>query len=137
MLDNISPQLWGESFWKTIHYVCLSYPVNPSDDDRANVITFLKSVQFVLPCQKCRVGYEENLTKFPLSDNVLSSKNNLFEWSVNVHNEVNKKNGKSVQKYDDIMKQYLYPSNSLSLVHIFTIIFIIVLIVLLVIFVRY
>ena len=77
MLINISPRLWGESFWKMMHFVTLSYPdsnQNISEQDKTHVKDFFLSVKNVLPCENCRLHFEQNLEKFPLNDNILSSR---------------------------------------------------------------
>ena len=27
----MNPNIWGPSFWKTIHYTAFSYPINPTE----------------------------------------------------------------------------------------------------------
>jgi hypothetical protein len=109
MLINISPRLWGESFWKMMHFVTLSYPdsnQNISEQDKTHVKDFFLSVKNVLPCENCRLHFEQNLEKFPLNDNILSSKDNLIKWLVDIHNEVNIRTGKSTMTVSQVMKKY-------------------------------
>lgn len=80
-----------------MHFVTLSYPdsnQNISEQDKTHVKDFFLSVKNVLPCENCRLHFEQNLEKFPLNDNILSSKDNLIKWLVDIHNEVNIRTGK-------------------------------------------
>jgi hypothetical protein len=47
-----------------------------------------------------------NLERFPVTDTVLSSRYNLINWLLNVHNEVNGRTNKKQYSYDDLIKEY-------------------------------
>ena len=51
---------------------------------------FLLSLEYVIPCEKCRNSYSEHLKKFPLTDQVLLNRTELFKWIVDVHNLADK-----------------------------------------------
>lgn len=106
MLENMDPKIWGSSFWNTIHYIAINYPNNPSNDEKTNIKSFFLLLQYILPCNKCREHYKQNLINFPLTDIVLSCKNNLFEWTNILHNAVNKMNNKKHFKLEDAIKKY-------------------------------
>jgi len=89
-----TPKDWGPPGWKFIHFVTLGYPDNPSDEDKLNYKTFLTSIKNILPCPLCSNHYKQNLIDNPLDDNALSSRINLINWGIKVHNAVNKSNGK-------------------------------------------
>lgn len=103
---NISPSVWGKSFWNTIYYVVISYSDKPTDDDKIHVKNFLESLQFVLPCENCRYHYGENLKRSPITNEVLASRVNLLVWTVNVNNEVNKRLGKPAITVEKIIQKY-------------------------------
>lgn len=99
---GLSPSLWGKQAWHFIHIVALSYPNNPSDADKENYSAFFNSLKHTLPCPICAKHFEENMVKLPIR---LESTKDLFEWSVDVHNEVNKSNGKKVLSYEEALKE--------------------------------
>lgn len=105
MLDNIDPIIWGDSYWKMLHYITLAYPDVPAQEDKQNVINFFAALRPMLPCQKCRNNFESHLKKYPLNDYTLSSKINLVMWLINIHNEVNALTGKKVMTYDEVINQ--------------------------------
>lgn len=101
---KISPSQWGPPIWKCIHYVALGYPNEPTDDIKISYIIFLTALKDVIPCKICSTHYEEYLNKFPLDDNVMSSKTTLFNWTVDLHNDVNIRSNKPTFDYDTALK---------------------------------
>ena len=104
---NINPVLWGHHLWKFMHYLTLSYPDNPSENDKFKYKNFFTIIGDYLPCEKCRVNYkEETLTnKHPLTNDALSSRDNLVYWLYSLHNIVNNSLNKkefTVKNFNDI-----------------------------------
>ena len=58
----------------------------------------------MIPCEKCRNNYKKHLKQHPLTGKVLSSRDNLFMWIIDVHNSVHKDKQKT---YDDTFKYYM------------------------------
>ena len=104
-MKDISPSLWGPGAWTFIHYLALAYPDNPSQEEKENYKKFLTNLQNVLPCDKCSENYKLNLQKYPL-DEALTNTQSLFQWTVNVHNEVNKETNKKNYSYEKAFKLY-------------------------------
>ena len=102
----MEPKVWGPSGWFFMHSITLGYPANPTAYDKKNMKTFFTNVGHVLPCEKCKKNYYKHLKTHPLNDEVLSSKENLVKWLINIHNEVNKMTGKEIKTYEDVMKYY-------------------------------
>ena len=107
MLYNINPNLWGKYFWGTIHFITFSYSRNPTQQEKDNVKKFIEILKDLLPCEQCRYHYEQNLKKFPLTDEILSSKIKLIQWAVDVHNEVNSRTGKKILTMDETINLYI------------------------------
>ena len=93
------PQIWGKYGWNFIHLITVSYPINPTKDDKINYFNYFYWLQKVLPCEKCRYNMLQHLQKYPLSDTVLSCKENLIKWGIDLHNAVNYSNGKPILSY--------------------------------------
>ncbi len=90
----MDPKIWGPSAWLFMHYITLSYPNKPSDDDKHNMKQFFTYTGKVLPCMKCRNNFKNHLNKYPLNDDALSSRENMVNWLIDIHNEVNACTGK-------------------------------------------
>jgi hypothetical protein len=85
---NIDSNIWGPKGWFFLDSVILSYPLNPSFDDKKRFKEFFTLLSNMLPCAKCRVHYEQFLAKYPLSDEILSKKNKLINWFLKLHNNI-------------------------------------------------
>ena len=102
---NINPKIWGESFWNTMYFTVYSYPVSPTQEDKNNMLGFFTYLGKILPCNTCRVNFISHIKKYPLTDKILSSKQELTQWIENISNEVNQFIGKPPVKYDSIIKK--------------------------------
>lgn len=87
------PAVWGPFFWHTIHIVALGYPKSPSYSDKKAAKEFYESLVFLIPCPVCREHYATHLQKSPLVPH-LDRREDLFKWTVQLHNEVNASLGK-------------------------------------------
>ena len=105
-ISNISPTAWGPPGWKFLHYITFTYPNNPTNKEKESYLNFFKYVGDVLPCEKCRFNYQNHQAKYPLNNTVLSNKQNLVMWLINVHNEVNITTGKKALSYNEVMDIY-------------------------------
>jgi len=102
------PSKWGPPMWKSIHYITFNYPKHPTEYDKQNYKNYLITLQFVLPCETCKIHLRKHLEKYPITDKVLQNRENLSRWSVNIHNEVNKMLGKRIFTYEEARNKYLY-----------------------------
>jgi hypothetical protein len=96
----VKSNIWGKHAWKFMHYVTMGYPENPTEEHKNNYKNFFISLKYVLPCSICAKHYEENLEKLPLTEEVLSNRNNLIKWGIDLHNMVNKMLNKNVLSYE-------------------------------------
>ena len=87
---NLNPNVWGPHAWFFLDSIVLSLPNNLSYEQKNIYKNFFTSLQDVLPCEGCREHYKQNLIKYPLTDKILSKKENIIKWILNVHNNVRK-----------------------------------------------
>lgn len=105
-IKNLKPSRWGKFYWGTLYYAILSYPIdNPTKEQQLKMKLMLENL--ILPCEECRLHYGEYVRANPISDEVLYSRINLLHWIINLNNEVNKRLGKDLVSYNDIVKKYL------------------------------
>lgn len=101
----LSYRSWGPSGWKFMHSVTLSYPDNPTPQDRAEMRKFFTSIAPVLPCPDCRTHFAKAVqTSF--TETTLDNKENLFRWLVDVHNRVNRRLHKPILSYRHVSELY-------------------------------
>ena len=105
--------IWGPPAWTFLHTVTYNYPENPTEDDKRNFYNFFDSLQHVLPCEKCKGHYKQNIQKYDLN-NSLGSRQDLVKWLIDLHNDINKDNGKPVWSYSEVYNKYqdMYKSGS-------------------------
>lgn len=96
-------QHWGPAGWKFMHAVSFGYPEKPTQQDKNHAINFFKSVGYVLPCDKCRSHYNDQVKKTPPD---VENRESLSRWLVAVHNEVNRANGKREWSHEEVKKQH-------------------------------
>lgn len=101
----MSPEIWGEYAWKFLHIVTLAYPENPTLEDKIRYYQFFQSLQYVLPCAKCRYNMSQHFKRYPLTEEALSSRANLMKWLIDIHNVVNYYTGKQMLSYPDAVQQ--------------------------------
>ena len=119
--------VWGPSAWTFLHTITYNYPENPTDNDKKNYHNFFDSLQHVLPCEKCKGHYKQNIQKYDLN-NSLDNRDDLVKWLIDLHNEVNKDMGKRVWSYSEVFNEYdnLHNSNLVNKMIIFLILCIVI-----------
>lgn len=86
----MDPNIWGKHMWASIHFIALGYPDKPSESEKNDYKSFFENIYKVLPCNTCSNHLKTTLqTQLPLSAKSLSNKDNLFKWTVDLHNIVN------------------------------------------------
>lgn len=90
-----NPASWGPPAWVFLHCVSLTYPKNPTKEEKAHYRTFFDSLGNVLPCKLCRAEYKAWTKTHPVGPH-LSSRNKLSAWLVDLHNNVNLRKNKPV-----------------------------------------
>lgn len=101
------PKIWGKYFWTTFHFVSLAYPDSPSTSTRQIYKNWYANFGHVLPCRKCSENYERHFLELPIEP-YLENSNKLFEWTVRVHNIVNKELGKPIWSVEFAKMHYMY-----------------------------
>jgi hypothetical protein len=106
------PNVWGPSFWFSLHNGTSKYPENASAIFRDRMKQFILSIPFILPCEQCRSHAKEYIDNRQNElDDICKGRQSLFNFFVDFHNMVNLKTGKPVLSYEDAFKLYSNGSN--------------------------
>ncbi len=108
---GVSPKYWGKEGWKFIHWVALTYPEKPTKEDKKHYLKFFESLQDVLPCGICAAHFRVNMEKHPIK---MDNNKELFNWTVDMHNIVNKQNGKKIVTYQEAYSELSSGNKSLN-----------------------
>lgn len=94
--------LWQNITWIFYHKLSLNQDTSKNE----HYLKFFNSFQIIIPCSMCRNHYISMLKEpeFNLKENI--NKNNLFHFTINIHNNVNKRLGSSVWNYNQAKKYY-------------------------------
>lgn len=98
---QLGPNIWGPHLWKALHMISLGYPNEPNEEQKKNYKTFFENFYQVIPCSICSNNYKNNLKELPITNDTMKNQQNLVKWVINVHNIVNKEQGKPIIEYDD------------------------------------
>ena len=101
----MDPKIWGPKLWFVIHTLALNYPENPTYEEKRIHEDFFNNLVYLIPCHKCRTHYRTHISKYPII-NYLDNSDNLFKYTVQIHNEVNKTLNKNIYSYEDAVKFY-------------------------------
>jgi hypothetical protein len=115
---KIPPSKWGPHFWMTLHIACLGC------QDPKVLADFVEGYKEIIPCLSCREHFEQVLV-----DNPVPETDDLFKWSVDVHNIVNKQLGKPEFSYEAALTNIVTSGAQVNSQFDFKIVFIIVLLV--------
>ncbi len=102
MRQSFDPKIWGPHAWFFLETVVMAYPIKPTNEDKSKILLFFNTLQYVIPCDKCRINYSRHLKEHPLTNKILEDRDNLFKWIVTIHNLVDtskKKTTKEVYNY--------------------------------------
>lgn len=103
--SNITKEFWGNAIWFILHYSAYYSPSVLPQQWAISYKAFLSCLRFVLPCPSCRKHLRENLLKLPV-DNYLYTSDSVFEYSVTLHNIVNRFLNKPVLSLSEAQKIY-------------------------------
>ena len=101
----MDPTVWGPKLWFFIHTLALNFPKNPTFEDVKSYESFFETLKYILPCDKCRLHYNQRQNINPVSK-YLTDPNALFMYTIDLHNEVNKSLGKRVYSYEEVSNIY-------------------------------
>lgn len=103
---KIDIKSWGPSAWNFLTSVALTYPVQPTPEDKSKYKFFLNSVADVLPCKLCGKHFKEHMDLHPLTDQVLSGPVEMARYINKLHNEVNQTKKKPDYSFYKMLTDY-------------------------------
>jgi hypothetical protein len=110
--NSENPEVWGPAFWFVVHNGSARYPLKPSNIWKERMKGFIFGMPALIPCEKCAdhatAHIEANRERM---DEVVSSRENLFNFFVDFHNYVNERYGKRIVGYEEAMQIYTRKTN--------------------------
>lgn len=90
----------GQAKWRELHLYALTE--RPADMERA---AWLANFANSLPCGECKLSWKQLVRRNPLQNK--ASAEQFFQWTVDRHNDVNRKLGKPVISHEEAKAIYL------------------------------
>ena len=101
------PRIWGPAFWFTLHNGAIRYPIKASRICAERMKGFILGIPVMIPCEKCQdhaTSYiEANYSKI---DEIVSGREQLFNFFVSFHNNVNERYNKPIMSNEDAYALY-------------------------------
>ena len=113
VLNNIdysrNPDNWGPHLWFYLHNCSANYPMNPDQETKEAMISYLLSLGYTIPCKECSIHYKRMIDsyKYKLPE-ICSSRERLFNFIVDLHNQVNVRTNKPIMNIENARKMYYY-----------------------------
>lgn len=102
---GLTPEYWGPYVWASIHLICLGAPETLDAAQQQAYRNFFQQLPYVIPCSTCAQHLQENLAKVSI-ENSLAGRDDLFAWSVRLHNLVNQQLKKPTLELADAKKHW-------------------------------
>ena len=106
MKINLDPKIWGPKAWFFLESICITYPEFPTNEEKDKYKSFFYSLINILPCKLCNNHYLEFINKNPLTDKILSKRENVIKWILKCHNNINTLNKKKNITLDNLLNYY-------------------------------
>ena len=102
-----SPEIFGPKMWFTLHNGASHYPIEASDIYAEKMKNFITALPIMIPCENCKV----HALKFIESRKdklfeICKTRESLFNFFVDFHNDVNERQQKKILSYSDVRKLY-------------------------------
>jgi hypothetical protein len=98
----MSTPIWQPVTWVIFHSISKNY----KEEYHPYYIRFFETFKTIIPCKMCRTHYNENLNKENLTIESNVNSQNIFNWTINLHNIVNKQNHKRQWSYERANDHY-------------------------------
>jgi|MesohylFT_1024984.scaffolds.fasta_scaffold05421_2 hypothetical protein len=87
---GVCKESFGLYFWGTLHITCLGTKYV------SNIVNFINTFKNIIPCGECRKDFIKLIDDHPIPE---TDSQDIFEWTVDMHNIVNERIGKPVIDY--------------------------------------
>lgn len=106
-VNTSDPQVWGPSFWFTLHNGAARYPKKASPLYAERMKGFILGMPVMIPCEKCADHATAHIeANWKHLDEIVSGRETLFNFFCDFHNYVNRRYGKPEIGYDEAYALY-------------------------------
>jgi hypothetical protein len=106
-VNESSPEVWGPKMWFVLHNGAAHYPFEASDIYAEKMKNFILALPIMIPCENCKNHalrfIESRKDKLFI---ICKKRETLFDFFVDFHNDVNKRQGKKEVSYIEARQIY-------------------------------
>lgn len=105
--NTADPTVWGPAYWFTLHNSAKHYPEKPSPIVRERIKGRILAIPYEIPCPSCKSHALAFIEKHKdRLEDIVSSRQNLFNFYVDFHNQVNARHNKPIISYQEAWNLY-------------------------------
>jgi hypothetical protein len=101
------PEVFGPPYWYVLHNGAISYPNNPTDYVKLGMQNLLLYFPLLMPCVACK-EHAFDFIRITNLNLVTRSREDLFKFTIDLHNYVNKRLNKKQFSLDAAKEFYGY-----------------------------
>ncbi len=102
---TISKETWANPLWAMGHYCAIFAPEKLPPEWCKAFKAFISCLRYTIPCPVCRKHLQQNLSEIDI-DQYLSTRDSIFDYTVKLHNLVNKMLNKPILSLEEARKIY-------------------------------
>ena len=107
MGNNSRPEIFGPPLWFSLHNGALNYPEVASPIIKERMKSFILALPIMLPCEACKNHANEFIeNNKEYLDAICSTRENLFNFFVDFHNNVNSFTNKPIMSKENAIRLY-------------------------------
>jgi len=104
---NSRPEIFGPPLWFSLHNGALNYPEVASPIVKERMKSFILALPIMLPCETCKNHANEFIeNNKEYLETICSTRENLFNFFVDFHNNVNRFTNKPIMSKEGALKLY-------------------------------
>lgn len=93
----------GPPLWESMHWIASTYPTEPTEIDVYWSQMYVESLYHSLRCPTCYEHFGTLLREYPIQN---YSREAFFQWTIDMHNKVNERLGKSFFSREQASERY-------------------------------
>lgn len=98
-------EYWN-NYWKCLHLISFYYPDNPDNNKKMSIKKLLSKMEKDgLKCRNCTNHFRNYISNKNI-EIIVANKNNLVNFFIDLHNNVNRMNGKIEYKKEEVYELY-------------------------------
>ena len=101
----MNPEVWGPSFWFTLHTISMTFPLHPTTVTKKKYYEFITNLPLFLPHSGIGNHFAKLLDDYPIEP-YLSSRLSFMKWVHFIHNKINSYLGKKDISFSDFLSAY-------------------------------